>query len=497
MAAPTGPIQLIGTIESSLGVPFNGAFLLQLNTYGSVLPSAGGGKYIGVSPTTVVRVPVINGQVQASPQIYVWGNDAMQGNTWYIVKQIDSNGNILMTINVLIVGSSPYDLGSMQPYQTAGLPSYLAIGQLLGQPGPPLVPYGAWSSTVNYPAGAVVSNGGQSFISLQAGNIGYPPTLAGSAPFWMLLANGYQLNEYIASITFTGVQTMVVTHGLNTLTPIIQAFVASGTTQYTANVIDANNIQLKWFGAAVVQLLVATPSEFINTAASYNASALPTGGLVAHWPMNEGSGSTFYNTQNSANNITATGVTWADLPGTSQLAPTFADGSSAVAAVVDPLADFDGSKPFCVSMWIENNAPDTHIRNLLTGLFPGGIANQNTTGFNWTIQGATGSLVRNFSTPATVGTLYHIVWMYDGSKSAGAVSSLTGLFRYVNGAADNNTFGPTTSNLTVTQFSATPVTLGGAASGGFVGKIAGLRVYNRMLQAFEITQLYQAGPAGV
>jgi hypothetical protein len=141
MALPTGPIQIIGKVEHADGTPFNGAFLFQLNTYGSVLPSAGG--YIGISANDVVRVPIVDGQVQTSPSVSIYGNDAMQGNTWYIVQLVTSSGVILWTQNFEIIGANPFDMGSAQPFATASLPSVLQLGQLLGQmgePGPQGVP---------------------------------------------------------------------------------------------------------------------------------------------------------------------------------------------------------------------------------------------------------------------------------------------------------------------------------------------------------------------
>jgi hypothetical protein len=153
MASPTGPIQLFGTIQNSDGTPANGAFLLRLNTFTGAPPTTGTG-YTGILPNNPIRVPVINGQVQQG--ISVLGNDFLQGESYYVVQFQTTTGIILFTQNWIISGTEPFDIASVIPISTAGLPSTFSLGQLIGQPGTPGTPGAAGTPGV---ASVVTSNG--------------------------------------------------------------------------------------------------------------------------------------------------------------------------------------------------------------------------------------------------------------------------------------------------------------------------------------------------
>lgn len=361
-----------------------------------------------------------------------------------------------------------------------------------GPTGPPLTPLGAWASTTTYLAGEVVTNGGQSFISLQSNNIGYAPTLPGSASWWMILAQGFQLNQFLASLTFpgTGPQTITVQHSLNTATPYIEAFVATGSRKYSITILDVNNVSVTWYGAMTGTLMFTNPSAFLNTAAAYNAAGLPTGGLVEYWPMTEGNGLVLNNSATLSNPMVVTSgvATWGAVTGFPGPALTFAiisNGAAApaTAAHVNPLSDLDPTvSGITIAGWfIQNNTfPEGRIfiGNGRTSLAIEG----GTIAF-----GATGGY-RNLNYLVPPATLIHVAVAYDGSGNL----SDPHIVYYINGVAIANGYGPDGSP---TSGTSSPWTMAGFYTGseGQTMTLAGQGVWNRALTAAEVAHLYALG----
>jgi Concanavalin A-like lectin/glucanases superfamily len=407
-------------------------------------------------------------------------------NVGYSVSCIDNNsGNELIGPGYSCVQPS----GSTWSFDTytPNLASQITVQ--LGPAGPPLLPKGAWVSSTVYNAGDVVINGGQSFISLQNDNIGYAPEL--NPTWWNVLAQGFQLTQYSANLTFTTVGTVVVQHNLNTLTPDIQAFVNSGSTDFNVTVLDANNILVQWWGPATATLLVSVPQQFVNTAAEYDSAGIPTGGLVEYWPCADGSGSTLSNTATPANTMSleAGAFSWAAQTGFPGDALTFGAISSgqpapAVAAEVNPLSDIDISRsPITLACWVttDDTYPDGRTFMANGRCYLGEQAG----GFSF---GNPGGSIRTLNTASFTGTKTHIAVTYDGS---GSFADPHVIF-YVNGSARANSYGP--SGLPTSGTSA-PWGMGSIIYGGSASSliVAGQGVWNRVLLPSEIAHLFALG----
>ena len=362
----------------------------------------------------------------------------------------------------------------------------------VGPVGPPVSPKGAWLVSTTYAEGDIVSNGGQSFISLQNNNIGYAPTLSGSAAWWQLFATGYQLDQYIGTLTFSGVQSIVVQHSLNTISPIVNFFVTSGSSSCSDPVIlDNNNIQITWYGTAVVVVVVSVPSQFSNTEAAYNASTMPTGGLIEYWPCNDGSGTTLASTSTTANPmiLTASTYTWGTVTGFPSNALTFdaissGSPSPATAAEINPLSDFSTvALPISFAAWVLINDSASGDGRTIVGNGRANLSEQQGT-LILNLTGATRALNHSSLT----GILTHIAVTYDGS---GSLSDPHVIF-YINGAAVSDPFG---ASGTITDGSSSPWTIGGYYTGptGQPISLAGVGVWNRVLQPFEISHIYALG----
>lgn len=126
MPTATGPIAITGTLLHPDGSGANGILKLSLNTYGNVLPAAGGPK--AVLPNDPVMVQVIAGVVQTGKSIY--GNDALSGNTYYTAQFLGPGGAVLFSENWYISGTGPFDVGSAQPADVSGNPLQPISGRM-------------------------------------------------------------------------------------------------------------------------------------------------------------------------------------------------------------------------------------------------------------------------------------------------------------------------------------------------------------------------------
>jgi hypothetical protein len=220
-------------------------------------------------------------------------------------------------------------------------------------------------------------------------------------------------------------------------------------------------------------------------------------GLVGYWSFN-GADLTdkIYDTSGQGNNgyffngATSTAKTIGKL-GQGALF-SFANGAYANMGGASSVLNFERTDPFSISAWVKLGVVDDEYP--IIGKWED--FGPNYAGWMFGTEDAThwllflrngGTNIMHVSFPRTDSTAWtHVVVTYDGS-SAGA-----GVKGYVNGAPETTTI--ESDGLTQTTKTAQPITIGGGTQGSIIdGKIDEVRVYNRVLSAAEVRQLYLLG----
>jgi hypothetical protein len=223
-------------------------------------------------------------------------------------------------------------------------------------------------------------------------------------------------------------------------------------------------------------------------------------GLVENWPSQEGQGSTLVNSGfDFTNAMTTANVTYATATGFTAKVATYNGTTSTGTAASATNTSFTGTLPFSVCAWINpTNAGSSGTQTIASNLSAGPAF----TGWrlsltsNWIVFG----VINNFATPnaayarTTAATVSSFVTQlacatYNGSGASSGISF------YYNGSAVAATseFTP----LTASAANSNPLTIGydqNISGDGFTGVIGRVRVFNRMLSAFEINTMYAAGP---
>lgn len=157
---------------------------------------------------------------------------------------------------------------------------------------------------------------------------------------------------------------------------------------------------------------------------------------------------------------------------------------------------FETSLAFSISMWIkpQNFAATRHFISKLRNQNPtyeGYCLGIDTAGKIFTqvrsISSALGTTT--FNTTLTADTWHHVVWVWTGS------SNQSGQKLYVNGALDSVT--PVSSALTGTWASSESLVIGRRlVANYFVGKIDEVAIYDKALNASEVTDIFNSGTPG-
>lgn len=226
----------------------------------------------------------------------------------------------------------------------------------------------------------------------------------------------------------------------------------------------------------------------------------PSGGTVIpaaihFWPMNEGSGTTFFD-QIGTTNLTSSNVTYAVTTGlgASSVAQFNGSSSNAAAASVDATLNFNGTQPMTIAFWINpvSVASGSFAGNLQTAsAFQGWECSIASSGTNAYL--VVGAVTSNQMTAASTtvdlvaGTPALVVITYSGSLN------VSGVREYINGSLQTitDTTGTLTSGSTSTQ-----VFNVGARSGTnfYNGALAYMRVWNQVLTPAQVTKLFSNGP---
>jgi hypothetical protein len=305
------------------------------------------------------------------------------------------------------------------------------------------------------------------------------PTLGTSRPTFTVTQSAisgftgtttYSMTSSPSGITGTYSPSTITGSGTSTLTASIPYNQASG----------ANTLTLSGTSGA----LTHTQPDIVSIATTNN-------GLLYGWPLSEGSGATF-NEVVSANNATAAGVTWGTVAGLPGSVPTFSGASSGAIALNNTNANFTGTTPFSVSLWI--NAVTTGGQFALIG-----DLNLTGTGNGWCIhQQGTGLIIaisNNLSTSAVIlahGSgispgVHHVVVTFNGN------GHLSGFVDYIDGAPVANM--TIMDNLSGSAVTSNHIAIGETPEGAanFTGAVAFPRIYNRVLSSGEVSTLFNAG----
>ncbi len=215
-----------------------------------------------------------------------------------------------------------------------------------------------------------------------------------------------------------------------------------------------------------------------------------TVGLVAYYPMEEGSGTTTKDATGQGNTGTLTGgPTW--VSGKFGNGISFDGSNDYVQTASAP--GFTASTPFSLCAWAYSTSNSSVvIMNTAIEASPydgiwfqwggGGRQNKPVFAINSTASGAEDIYV---SSALSLNTWYHLCATYDGSQTVG------GMKIYVNGAAASTT---TNANSGFGSFPNRAFRIGTdthtSPSDWFTGSIDDVRIYNRGLSAAEVSQLY-------
>jgi hypothetical protein len=217
---------------------------------------------------------------------------------------------------------------------------------------------------------------------------------------------------------------------------------------------------------------------------------------TAGWAMTEGTGGTFHDSIGTNNATQAGGgVTWTANAIKSGVSSPVWNTSTLATAASDALTNFDGTKPFSLSVWtVTNGFPSV--------LFGDANTSSNFQGWSLELQPGTGTLtlfinnlyptnsitVTSTSNFAT-NTLTYIVATYDGSqKAAGVKMYLNGVQNAIGTVFEDNLTGSAASGLPVTFNSRSNGTTVGSGAKGF------WEIYPCVLSQAQITANTAAGP---
>lgn len=264
------------------------------------------------------------------------------------------------------------------------------------------------------------------------------------------------------------------------------------------------------YGIIVASLLLLAGQQGMIPVVDTNpASTALNACLVSAWKMNEGSGTSFFSYPtagvNDATVNSSSNITWqsnSGLPGTT---PHW-NGSGFALASSNTLTNFDGSSAFSISIWasVAGASQQALMTTLKTASnFIGWEMNAK---FQSTVYQLDFFLINNYPSNAidvqsvasfSANTLHYFVVTYDGSKSANATASLSGVKFYIDGSlSSTNTVN--TNTLTGSTATSTPVRFMARDNATIVnvnGTYAAFaEVYNCALTSGQITSYNSSGP---
>ncbi len=226
------------------------------------------------------------------------------------------------------------------------------------------------------------------------------------------------------------------------------------------------------------ELIAGAESEkYRNTARSLGGGidvqgSMLSGGLVAWWPLNEGSGNIIYDRSGNGNNGMASGTVWT--AGISGNALSFG-GNSYVSIPEGPSLDYD---PVSFSLWVDE-ASSTYGTFMLGQTSYGGFLRDAGSGqYEWDIMSGVENNV--FAPIPSYNQWHFLVGTYDGVSER----------MYIDGQL------AVQQSVSVTPLATSNFGIGACLFCGpsqfIIGDIFDARIYNRALSPAEVMELYNA-----
>ena len=325
----------------------------------------------------------------------------------------------------------------------------------------------------------------------------YQPVLTAAQGVIVPGAAGPAGGQFSEHVYLGAAGSLNVQHGLNTLAPVVALHRSSGTALYSVHVVDANNVTVAAPGplSGTIVVLGGASTAVVPVVDTLN------NGLVAHWDMTDGTGTTLPNSVDANNPLTVPDAVTNGVYHFTGVQPSAAYIETPGSTLPNSL--FTGFLPFSVSFWLRPSALSTSEQNTLISNTQ--ISNDSP-GFeiDYTHDGkfevayiqALGSsnLIDCVSQPnlLTVGVRTNVLLTFDGSGKA------AGLALYVNGtAAPLQTIvdavnAPITTTARQFVVMGTPVSNGDAAN-NTAGTVDNLRFWNRVITAAEIARIQTGG----
>jgi hypothetical protein len=232
-------------------------------------------------------------------------------------------------------------------------------------------------------------------------------------------------------------------------------------------------------------------SQFV----SLGGNGQPAGavlGLPEQWLMHDGFGESFADATPNGNTITTTDITWGT--GTGVTSPTFNGSTSTGVAAQTAITNFDGTKPFSVSLWInvaQIESPTEFVGNIVPGSnFQGWELNQSggTLLFLLINDFPSNTIECNSAVGIAPGTTTNVIITYDGSQNGENVTF------YFNGVSSPTTI--VTNTLTASTASGIPIHVGSRSDGSnpYSGSMSSLQIFSGVLSTLQIAAIQVAGP---
>ncbi len=214
----------------------------------------------------------------------------------------------------------------------------------------------------------------------------------------------------------------------------------------------------------------------------------PTSGLLGYYRLDETSGTTIYDSSGNGYHGTFNGAP-AVTPAAS--GPGGAGAIEFTTATNVTISDnaFDNLAALTVCAWVYRPSTPTAVG--FTGLVGKNVAGND----GWDMYGQSNNEVFGFSQPGagykqpggilTADTWVHVCASWDGNYNTSSMKV------YRNGVEVS--LGAGTSYGSIQDDAANDITIGGTAAYDFDGRMAGVRIYNRVLTDPEIAQLHALG----
>lgn len=397
---------------------------------------------------------------------------------------------------------------------------YVSLGTGIN---PAAVTYSAWIKASSFPAAynaVIVRDDGSTgkstiyiksngkiaiYNNVSGGNAGYDGTGSHtlSAGIWYYVAFTYDSTSGLVGYVngeSDGTASANGTINTNVTNTRIGSDPANASREWDG-VIDEARIYNRALTAAEAKQLYLLGAATANS--SQNSRL--TNGLVGLWSFNgadinwtSATAGTATDRSGSGNTGTLTNMSRATSPVIGKVGQALSfDGTDDYVNIANESNfDFERTNTFSASAWIYRNTNDTNDA-IITKEDPGSF-NFNgwwyyglifTDQIRVDIIGASGDTISALSTSSSVptGGWHHVVFTYDGSSTS------AGIYIYVDGVDRTGTRSGTLASSILNNQA---VRIGDNASSGgtrFGGKVDEARIYNRVLSASEVKQLYDMG----